>query len=163
MPYSHQASIGVERQFGASMSFQSNVVYTGGRNEEFDPNINLNYDPCTGATYNNSDASRRPLSQFGPVQMSPLQRPVELLRVGERVHAPHDQSTCRRRSPTRCPQFKDATHVPWQWYIENGHSAAQDLGFAPRRHGRGVHGWRQPISGIAPSSTASGKRHTDCS
>ena len=27
-------------------------------------------------------------------------------------------------------QFKDATHVPWQWYIENGHLQRRDLGFA---------------------------------
>ena len=27
-------------------------------------------------------------------------------------------------------QFKDATHAPWLWYIENGHLQRRDLGFA---------------------------------
>ena len=32
--YSHQASAGVQRQFGSTMSFEANYVYTGGRGEE---------------------------------------------------------------------------------------------------------------------------------
>src|SRR5262249_32892435 len=70
MPYSHQASIGIERQFGTSMSFQSNVVYTGGRTVELDPAFVLNFAPAAGVNCNSGEASRRPLSQFGPVQMS---------------------------------------------------------------------------------------------
>ena len=97
MPYSHQASIGVEHQIGAVMSFQSNVVYTGGRNEEFDPNINLGYDPVTGANYNSTDASRRPLNPVWPGADESLQRPVELLRLGELVHAADESTICRRR------------------------------------------------------------------
>ena len=129
MPYSHQASIGIERQFGTSMSFQSNVVYTGGRNEEFDPNINLNFDPATGVNYNNSEASRRPLSQFGPVQMS--------LYNGRSNYYGWENAFTRRMlnhlqaSVTyTLSQFKDATHAPWLWYIENGHLQRRDLGFA---------------------------------
>jgi hypothetical protein len=104
------------------------VVYTGGRNEEFDPNINLSFDPVTGVNYNNSDASRRPLSQFGPVQMS--------LYNGRSNYYGWENAFTRRMlnhlqaSVTyTLSQFKDATHVPWQWYIENGHLQRRDLGF----------------------------------
>jgi len=129
MPYSHQASIGLERQIGTAMSFQSNVVYTGGRNEEFDPNINLGYDPVTGVNYNNSDASKRPLSQFGPVQMS--------LYNGRSNYYGWENAFTRRMvnhvqaSVTyTLSKFKDATHAPWLWYIDNGHLQRKDLGFA---------------------------------
>jgi hypothetical protein len=39
--FSHMASVGVQRQLGASMAIESNYVWTGGRREEFAPNINL--------------------------------------------------------------------------------------------------------------------------
>ena len=128
MPYSHQASIGVEHQMGTAMSFQSNVVYTGGRNEEFDPNINLSYDPTTGVNYNNSDASKRPLSQFGPVQMS--------LDNGRSNYYGWENAFTRRMinhvqaSVTyTLSKFKDATHEPWLWSIVDGHLTRKDLGF----------------------------------
>ncbi len=128
MPYSHQASIGVQRQIGTVMSFESNVVYTGGRNEEFDPNINLAYDPNTGVNYNTSDASRRPLSQFGPVQMS--------LYNGRSNYYGWENAFTRRMSnhlqasiTYTLSQFKDATHQPWLWSIVDGHLTRKDLGF----------------------------------
>jgi hypothetical protein len=128
MPYSHQASIGMERQFGTAMSFQSNVVYTGGRNEEFTPNINLGYDPVTGINYNGNDAARRPLSQFGPVQMS--------LYSGRSNYYGWENAFTRRMlnhlqaSVTyTLSKFKDATHEPWLWYVDNGHLQRKELGF----------------------------------
>ena len=128
MPYSHQASIGVQRQIGAVMSFESNVVYTGGRNEEFAPNINLGYDPNTGVNYNSSDATRRPLSQFGPVQMS--------LYSGRSNYYGWENSFTRRMSnhlqasmTYTLAKFKDATHEPWLWSIVNGHLERRELGF----------------------------------
>ena len=42
----HMASIGMQHQFGSAMSLESNYVWTGGRKEEFAPNINLSYDPA---------------------------------------------------------------------------------------------------------------------
>jgi len=129
MPYSHQASVGVERQIGTSMSFQSNVVYTGGRNEEFAPNINLGYDPATGVNYPNNTAARRPLSQFGPVQMS--------LYEGRSNYYGWENAFTRRMvnhlqaSVTyTLSRFKDATREPWLWYIENGRLQRRALDFA---------------------------------
>jgi hypothetical protein len=124
----HQASIGVQRQIGTVMSFESNVVYTGGRNEGFDPNINLAYDPTTGVNYNSNDATRRPLSQFGPVQMS--------LYNGRSNYYGWENAFTRRMSnhfqasiTYTLSQFKDATHEPWLWSIVDGHLTRKDLGF----------------------------------
>jgi len=128
MPYSHQASVGVERQIGASMSFQSNVVFTGGRNEEFDPNINLNYDPVTGVNFNNSDASRRPLSQFGPVQMS-LYNGRSNYRGWENAFTRRMSNHLQASVTYTLSQFKDASHAPWLWYIDSGRLQRKDLGF----------------------------------
>jgi len=128
MPYSHQASIGVQHQIGAVMSFESNVVYTGGHNEEFTPNINLAYDPVTGVNYPSTDASRRPLNQFGPVQMS--------LYNGRSNYYGWENSFTRRMSnhlqaslTYTLAQFKDATHEPWLWSVVDNHLERQELGF----------------------------------
>ena len=127
-PYSHQASIGFERQVGPTMSLQSNVVYTGGRNEEFSQNINLSFDPVTGVNYNGNDATRRPLTQFGPVQVS--------LYNGRSNYYGWENAFTRRMAnhlqasvTYTMSQFKDATHAPWAWYIENGHLQRKELGF----------------------------------
>ena len=92
----------------------------------------------------------------------PLQRPIELLRVGERVHAPNDQSPAGIGDLHAFEvQGRDAravavVHREWP-------PAAQGSRLCDRRrHGRRVHGWRPRISVIAPCSTESGKRRTDC-
>ena len=56
---SHQASIGVQRQLGANMSIESNYVFTAGRLEEDSRNVNLNYNPVTGANYDYGTSRRR--------------------------------------------------------------------------------------------------------
>jgi hypothetical protein len=66
--YSHMASIGVQRQIGAVTAFESNYVFTGGRKEEYAPNINLTYNPATGANYRFQDVSRRPFPEWGVVR-----------------------------------------------------------------------------------------------
>jgi len=65
--YSHMASIGIQRQFGPSVAWESNFVWTGGRKEERRENINLSYNPATGANYAFTDVSRRPFPEWGPV------------------------------------------------------------------------------------------------
>jgi len=65
--YSQMASLGVQRQFGTSVAWESNVVWTGGRKEERRENINLSYNPATGANYPFTDVSRRPFPEWGPV------------------------------------------------------------------------------------------------
>lgn len=65
--YSHMVSIGLQRQLNAQMAFESNYVFTGGRKEEYAPNINLSYNPATGANYRFQDLTRRPFPEWGTV------------------------------------------------------------------------------------------------
>ena len=65
MPYAHQASIGVQRQVGDTMSVEADYVYVGGRDERSNQgaqrnNVNMTYDPVTGVNYPHTDISRRP-------------------------------------------------------------------------------------------------------
>ena len=76
--YSHQASMGVQRQLGHDMSIEANYVFTGGRLEEDDQfnntyNVNLSYDPATGANYPFSDISKRPFPDWGIVNLELLE------------------------------------------------------------------------------------------
>ncbi len=50
-PWSHQASLGVARQLGPQMSFEADWVYTGDRELFTTRNINLAFNPATGAPY----------------------------------------------------------------------------------------------------------------
>src|SRR5688572_24301428 len=71
--YSHQASIGVQRQIGATMAFEANYVFTGGRGEENPVNVNLSYDPVTGVNYPFRDVNRRPFPEWGVVNLGFLE------------------------------------------------------------------------------------------
>ncbi len=66
-PYSLQASIGVQRQMGDTSSVSADYVFTGGRHEPTQPptNMNMSYNPATGANYPFTDISRRPYPQWG--------------------------------------------------------------------------------------------------
>jgi carboxypeptidase family protein/TonB-dependent receptor-like protein len=75
MPYSHQATIGLQHQVGNTMSVEADYVYIGGRDERTTQgttlnNINLSYDPVTGVNYPFSDISRRPFPDWGVVSMN---------------------------------------------------------------------------------------------
>ena len=50
-PWSHQASLGVQRQFGTDMSVEADWVFTGDRNQLNTRNINLAYNQATGGPY----------------------------------------------------------------------------------------------------------------
>jgi hypothetical protein len=65
--YSHMASIGFQRQFGATMALDTNVVWTGGRKEEYGFNQNLTFNPATGANYPFQDISRLPFPDWGVI------------------------------------------------------------------------------------------------
>jgi hypothetical protein len=65
--YSHMASIGFQRQIGEAMAYESNVVLQLGRKEERRSNINLSYNPDTGANYRFQDIGRRPFPQWGVI------------------------------------------------------------------------------------------------
>ena len=75
MPYAHQASIGVQRQVGDTMSVEADYVYVGGRDERSNQgaqrnNVNMTYDPATGVNYPYTDISRRPFPDWGPIYMN---------------------------------------------------------------------------------------------
>lgn len=65
--YSHMGSGGFQYQFGGVMSYETNFVFTGGRAEERRSNVNLSYNPATGANYPFTDVSRRPFPDWSLV------------------------------------------------------------------------------------------------
>ncbi len=63
-----QTSIGVQRQVGENMGLEADYILTHGTREKGGlDNINLTYDPTTGANYPFSDASDRFLPEWGAV------------------------------------------------------------------------------------------------
>jgi hypothetical protein len=75
MPYSHQASIGLQRQLSGTMAVEADYVFIGGRDERTNQganlnNVNLSYDPVTGVNYPFGDISRRPFPDWGVVAMN---------------------------------------------------------------------------------------------
>lgn len=68
-PYSHQGSIGMQRQLTNDMSFNADFVVQNIRDERNWRNANLAYNPETGANYPFSDISRRPYQGWGNVTM----------------------------------------------------------------------------------------------
>lgn len=72
--YSHQASIGIQRQIGSQSAFETNWVFTGSRGERFNNrNANLTYDRATGTNNPFSNVSLRAYPEFGLVRMDWLE------------------------------------------------------------------------------------------
>ena len=70
IPFAHQASVGVQRQFGANMSVAADLVYSDERSALSQMDINLAYNPATGANYPFNQQVRRPNPGWGNVNMS---------------------------------------------------------------------------------------------
>lgn len=128
--YSHQASAGIQRQFGSDMSVEVNYVYTGGRREESAQQVNLTYNPATGANYPFSNIATRAFPQWGAVDF-------ELLEGWSNYHGADFTLTKRfshrwQGSATyTLSQFKDADPRRDQWYIgSDGVVARRPIGFA---------------------------------
>ena len=128
-PYSHQASAGLQRQIGDTMSFEANYVYTGGRLEENGLNANLSYNPATGANYPFTDISRRPFPEWGLVNL-------ELLEGWSNYHAGDFTFTKRYSNRWQATAtytlayFKDAAPARDQWYVgSDGVIARRPIGF----------------------------------
>ena len=52
MPRTWQTTIGLQRQFGGTMAVEADYVYTQGRDEkDVIDNVNLTFNPATGANY----------------------------------------------------------------------------------------------------------------
>jgi len=129
--YSHQASAGIQRQFGNTMSFEANYVYTGGRGEEpySTMNVNLTYNPATGANYPFTDVSHRAFPQWGLVNF-------ELLEGRSNYHAGDFTFTKRFSDRWQATAtytrsfFKDASPTRDQWYIgDDGVVTRRPIGF----------------------------------
>jgi hypothetical protein len=69
--YSHQASVGFQRQIGDTAAVSADYVFTGTRNiDSKAQNINLGYDPATGVNYPNTDTAHLPYPDWGQVSMA---------------------------------------------------------------------------------------------
>jgi hypothetical protein len=128
--YSHQASAGIQRQLGTDMSLEVNYIFTGGRLEETAQQINLTYNPATGANYPFTNISTRAFPQWGAVDF-------ELLEGWSNYNAADFTFTKRfshrwQGSATyTLSQFKDANPIRDQWYIgSDGVVARRPIGFA---------------------------------
>ncbi|MQA28448.1 MAG: hypothetical protein GEU82_01220 [Luteitalea sp.] len=68
IPYSNQASVGVQQELGGGMALEADYVYTGSRAQNDNAlNVNLAYDPATGVNYPFTDISKLPYPEWGPV------------------------------------------------------------------------------------------------
>jgi hypothetical protein len=139
-PYSHQASLGLQRQMAADVSFEANYVYTGGRGEEQAVNGNLSYNPATGAIYPFSDVSRRPFPQWGQVYF-------EFLEGWSNYHAMDLTLTkrfSRRWQATgsyTLAYFRDAKPFRSEWYLSENGVARRPIGFPLARDMGGEYGF----------------------
>jgi hypothetical protein len=158
--YSHQASVGIQRQIGTTMSFETNYVYTGGRLEETARQINLTYNPATGANYPFRDISRRPFPTWGAVNF-------ELLEGWSNYHG-WDSTFTKRFSDNWQLQatytlayFYDASAVPDQWYLgDDGVVARRPIGFPVARDLGGEYGLAGAAGGFAGSGADQRHRAT---
>jgi hypothetical protein len=127
-PYSHQGSMGVQRQLGSTMSVEADYVYTGGRREEGDSNMNLSYNPATGANYPSSDISKRPFPAWGTVY-------GEFLEGWSNSHGLETAFTKRfsqrwQASATyTLSALRDSQPLPYQYGLVNGVVSRQKIDF----------------------------------
>jgi hypothetical protein len=126
--YAHQASIGVQRQVGSVANVEANYVYTGGRGEESGYNVNLRYDPETGANYPFRDIAQRPFPEWGVVKLG-------FLEGFSNYHALETSFTKRFSNRWQASGtytlagFRDGTPPPPVISIVNGELTRSDLGF----------------------------------
>ena len=80
-----QSSIGVQRQIGNTMAVEADYVYSQGRNEkDIIENVNLTFNPATGANYPFSDISPPRVSGVRPDLDAGAHRLVQLSRAADR-------------------------------------------------------------------------------
>jgi carboxypeptidase family protein/TonB-dependent receptor-like protein len=71
VPRTWQTSIGIQRQFGGTIAVEADYVYSQGRLEkDVIDNVNLTYNPATGANYPATDRTRRVHPEWGNASMS---------------------------------------------------------------------------------------------
>ena len=73
LPYSNEANVGLQRQLGTAMSVATDFVYTASKDVLSTMDVNLAYNPATGANYPFTDLTRRPVTGWGTVNQNILQ------------------------------------------------------------------------------------------
>jgi hypothetical protein len=73
LPYTDQANVGLQRQFGTSMSMATDFVYTKNKDVVSIMDVNLAYNPATGANYPFTDLTRKPVKGWGAVNQNVVQ------------------------------------------------------------------------------------------
>ena len=67
-----QTSIGIQRQLGTTVAFEADYIYGRGTGEKDTiDNVNLTYDPATGANLPYTNRARLPYPQYGIISMIP--------------------------------------------------------------------------------------------
>jgi hypothetical protein len=71
VPRTWQTSVGFQRQFGNTVAVEADYVYSQGRDEkDVIDNVNLTFNPATGANYPAADRARRVDPKWGNASMS---------------------------------------------------------------------------------------------
>jgi hypothetical protein len=73
LPYTHQANVGIQRQLGSTMSLATDFVYTNNKDVVSIMDVNLAFNPATGANYPFTDLTRRPVKGWGAVNQNVVQ------------------------------------------------------------------------------------------
>jgi hypothetical protein len=141
--YSHQASMGVQRQIGSQASIEVNYSYTGGRREEpvSTVNANLTYDRATGANIPFTNVAARPFPTWGTVNFELLDgwsnyHGVDFTFTKRFSHRWQANATYTRAS------FKDANPIRDQWYLgPDGIVARRKLDFTLAKDLGGEYGY----------------------
>ena len=93
LPRTWQTSIGFQRQFGDTMAVEADYVYSQGRFEkDVLDNMNLIFDPATGANLRFQGQEQPPLPGLGRHLDEHAHRQVGLPRAGHRLHQAVQQS-----------------------------------------------------------------------
>jgi len=141
--YSHQASIGVQRQIGTGASVEVNYSYVGGRLEEPSGtlNANLTYSAATGANIPFTNVAARPFPTWGTVNF-------ELLEGWSNYHGTDFTFTKRFSSRWQANAtytlafFRDANPRRDQWYLgSDGIVARRALDFPLAKDLGGEYGY----------------------
>ena len=114
MPYSHQASIGLQRQLRSTMGFDANYVYIGSRDFPRDLPANVSYDPETGLNYPATNISKRPVPYLGYVSLTFPGMRSNYHALQTAFTKRHDRGWQASATYT-LSTFRDANPRPVQW------------------------------------------------
>jgi Carboxypeptidase regulatory-like domain/TonB dependent receptor len=132
LAYSWQGSFGFQRQVGSDMSINSDYVFTGTRDSLYSRNINLTYNPATGANYSFQDLTRLPFPDFGPVVMS-LNGNRSNLHAVETVFNKRMTHRWQMSANWTLSYLKDGDPLPEQWGVSSGQLTHTTLNFPIQR------------------------------